>query len=59
MNDLEKQQLEYIEKQIAFLQAIAIRTKRKHGIGIYCCRTSETSLGWHHNSNCKNWVLTY
>lgn len=33
--------------------------KRKYGIGLFCCRDSENSLGWNHNGKCKNWVLTF
>lgn len=53
------QQIDLIEKQIAFLTLRMIRLKRKHRIGIYCCIQAENSLGWHHASECKNNVLKY
>lgn len=53
------QQIDYMNKQIQFLTSILIKLKRKHGIGIYCCKDAENSLGWNHNGKCKNWTLTY
>lgn len=27
--------------------------------GAWCCRGAQFRNGWHHNENCKNWVLKF
>ena len=51
--------IEELEKQINISRGELIDLKRKYQLDIFCCRKSENSNGWHHNDNCKNWVLTY
>jgi hypothetical protein len=48
-----------LEDQINKLTLECKALKRKHGLGIYCCKDSEWSSGWNHNTNCKNFVLVY
>jgi len=48
-----------LEAQASKIHAALVTLRRKHGIGIYCCSNAESSNGWYHNGNCKNWVLVY
>jgi len=49
-------QLEQMSKTIS-QELLTLR--RKHQIGIHCCKDAERSNGWSHCGDCKNWVLVY
>lgn len=38
--------------------ALAHVGHKNHIEAISCCPTSRTSNGWHHSTDCPNWVLT-
>lgn len=61
MTTLEKdiKRITELEQERKTITAELNQLKRKHGIGIYCCKTSEHSNGWSHSPKCKNWTLTY
>ena len=48
-----------LELEISELTKRLVAIKTEHGLETYCCRRSISSRGWHHDEDCKNWVLTY
>ena len=55
----DTKRIEYLKKTISDYEEELNNLKRKYGIGIYCCKSSEISNGWSHDSSCKNYVLTF
>lgn len=51
--------VEELTKEIASLVAEKVYLMRKHKLGVCCCRESESSNGWHHNTNCENYVIIF